>query len=153
MELYKLKANLFMYFNENTASVTPVEMHISGSRACMALGKAATQMLLPVLLSSGWTSARGGWKDFWQGNLINFIEGGCVEHNPVILLETKCWEITECVHLQTEISTYMGLFHPASKNAFYDAVAGCWSLASSSLEQGIILLSPKAPLPILGSVL
>lgn len=57
MELYKLKENLFMYFNENTVSVTPVEMHIFGSRACMTFGKVATQMLHPVLLSSGWTSA------------------------------------------------------------------------------------------------
>lgn len=53
MELYKLKEIFFMYFNENTASLTPVEMHISGSRACMTLGKVATQMLHPVLLSSG----------------------------------------------------------------------------------------------------
>lgn len=60
MELYELKENLFKYFNENTASVTPVEMHISGSRACTT----ATQMLHPVLLSSGWTSAGGVEKIF-----------------------------------------------------------------------------------------
>lgn len=59
MELYKLKENLFMYFNENTASVTPVGMHISGSRACMTIGKVSTQMLHPVLLSSGWTRTVG----------------------------------------------------------------------------------------------
>lgn len=43
--------------------------------------------------------------------------------------------------LATEIYADMGLFHSARKSAFYDAVAGFWSQASSSLEQGIIFLS------------
>lgn len=40
-----------MYFNENTASVTPAEMHICGSRACVVLGKVATQMSHQFCLS------------------------------------------------------------------------------------------------------
>lgn len=50
MELFKIKANLFMDFNGNTIGVTPVVMlHISGTRACPTPGKAVTQTWHPVM--------------------------------------------------------------------------------------------------------
>jgi len=118
MELLKVKANLVMDFNGNTTSLTPiVRLNISGSRGCAMVGKAATPMLHPVLLSSGCTSIGGSWKDFWQVKKINLIVGGCVEHDPVILLERKFWEIICCTHLQAEKPAYTGPFHPVSENA------------------------------------
>lgn len=122
---------------------------VSGRRGCTVLGK-ATQLLHPVLLSSHCTSGGGSGKDFWQGKQINLVAGGCVERDPFILLERKGWEITACAYLQTEISAYTGLFHPASKNAASDAMVGCWSQTNSPLGLSIVLLPLKASLPVVG---